>query len=111
MEFITFLQSASPSSSIMSWLPLILIFGVLYFFMIRPQAKKQKEQNKFLGEIQKGDEVVTSSGMIGKINKIEGNTITLQVDTKTFIKVVKGALSNEMTVNHQKANTETEASS
>ncbi len=96
-----FLQAAQPNP-IMSWLPLILIFGVLYFFMIRPQAKKQKAQTKFLGEIQKGDEIVTSSGIVGRINKIEGNTLTLQIDSKTFVKVLKGSISKEMTDSYQK---------
>lgn len=101
MEYIFFLQASAPNP-LVQWGPLILIFGVLYFFMIRPQAKKQKEQSKFMNNIQKGDEIVTNSGIIGKINKIEGNTITLQVDGKTFIKIVKGAISNEMTAAFQK---------
>ena len=108
MNCIFFLQAGTPSS-IMSWMPLLLIFGVLYFFMIRPQAKKQKEQNKFLGDIQKGDEIVTSSGIVGKINKIEEGVVTLQIDSKTFIKIVKGALSNEMTATYQKASETKEA--
>ena len=99
-----FLQASQPNP-IMSWLPLILIFGVLYFFMIRPQAKKQKAQNRFLSEIEKGDEIVTSSGIVGRINKIEGSTITLQIDSKTFIKVLKGSLSKEMTDTYQKDST------
>ena len=75
---------------------MVAIFGVFYFFLIRPQAKKQKEQNKFVEQIEKGDEVVTASGIVGKINKIEGNFVTLQVDTKTFLKVTKSAISKEM---------------
>ena len=73
------------------------IFGVFYFFLIRPQAKKQKEQTKFVDQLEKGSEVITASGIVGKINKIEGNFVTLQVDTKTFLKVTKNAISKEMT--------------
>ena len=76
---------------------MVAIFAVFYFFLIRPQAKKQKEQTKFVDQLEKGSEVITASGIVGKINKIEGNFITLQVDTKTFLKVSKSAVSKEMT--------------
>ena len=76
---------------------LLLFFAIIYFFMIRPQFKKQKEQQKFVEAIEKGDEVVTSSGIYGRINKIEGHVVTLQVDTKTFIRIAKSAISKELT--------------
>ena len=90
-----FLQAAP--NPIMQFLPLIGIVVVFYFFFMRPQQKKQKEQTKFIDGMEKGDDVVTASGIIGKINKIEGNVITLQVDQKTFIRVTKGSVSKEMT--------------
>ncbi|MEO1516558.1 MAG: preprotein translocase subunit YajC [Bacteroidota bacterium] len=77
--------------------PLILIVVVFYFFFIRPQSKRQKEQKSFADNLQKGDEVVTSSGLYGKINKIDGDVITLQVDTKTFIRFTRSAISKELT--------------
>ncbi len=79
--------------------PLLLLgmVAVMYFFMLRPQIKKQKEQNKFGESLAKGNDVVTSSGIIGRINRIDGNIITLQVDPKTFIKVTKGSISKELT--------------
>ncbi len=64
--------------------------------MIRPQAKRQKEQGTFVTDLAKGDEVVTASGIIGKVNKIDGNTITLEVG-KTFIPFTRNAISKEMT--------------
>ena len=77
-------------------LPWLLIFGVMYFFMLRPQIKKQKEQNNYLGNLKKGDQVVTGSGIIGKITNFEdGGVIDLQVDSKTFIKILKSAVSKE----------------
>ncbi|MEL6720587.1 MAG: preprotein translocase subunit YajC, partial [Bacteroidota bacterium] len=65
---------------------------VLYFFIIRPQAKKQREQGNFLQSMKEGDKVVTNSGIIGKISRIEKNTLTLEVGagTKTTIRVLKG---------------------
>jgi preprotein translocase subunit YajC len=76
---------------------MVAIFAVFYFFLIRPQAKKTKEQTKFVDQLEKGNEVITASGIVGKINKIDGNFVTLQVDTKTFLKVTKSAISKEMT--------------
>ncbi len=81
----------------MNFLPLIGIFIVFYFFFIRPQQKKAKSQTNFLANINKGDDVVTASGIIGKINKIEDDIVTLQVDQKTFIRVTKNSISKEMT--------------
>ncbi len=78
---------------------LILMAGMLiiaFFFFIRPQQKKQKEQTQYMDALKKGDEVVTASGILGRINKIEGDIIHLQVDTKTFIRVTRGAISKEM---------------
>lgn len=93
---LTFLLQTS-GNSIMSMLPLLAMFVILYFFFIRPQAQKQKKQAAFIGEMEKGDEVVTNSGMIGKINSIDGNVINIQVDSKTFIKFTKGSISRELT--------------
>lgn len=78
-------------------LPLILMVVVIYFFFIRPQAKKQKAQGVFIEEMKKGDEVVTGSGIIGKITKIENEIVSIQVDQKTFIKVLKTTISKELT--------------
>ncbi|HMQ06180.1 MAG TPA: preprotein translocase subunit YajC [Saprospiraceae bacterium] len=90
------LQGGGGGSMLGSFLPLIIVVVIIYFFFIRPQAKKQKEQNNFLKAMKKGDEVVTASGMVGRINKIEGNMVTLQVDQKTFIRVLSHAISKEM---------------
>ncbi len=75
----------------------IAIIAVMYFFMIRPQVKRQKEQTAFSTKLDKGQEVVTASGIIGRINKIEGEIVTLEVDTKTYIRFSKSAISKEMT--------------
>ena len=91
------LQAAPQGGGMIQLLIFGAIFVVFYLFFIRPQAKKQKDQGKFVNEVQKGDEVVTGSGIIGKINKIEGNIVFLQVDSKTFIKVMKSSISKELT--------------
>jgi len=83
-----------------------MIFAVMYFFMIRPQAKKAKEQDKFAKAISKGDEVVTNSGIIGKVNKIDGEVVHLQVDSKTYLKIFRSAISREMTEGFAKGKVE-----
>ena len=91
-----FLQ-AGGAGALMQFAPLLMLLVVFYFFMIRPQMTKQKEQTAFADSLEKGKEVVTASGIIGKINKIDGNVITLEVANGTFIRVVKSAISKEMT--------------
>lgn len=90
------LQAAGGSmySTIIMWIAVIAVF---YLFFIRPQQKKQKDQLSFLSNLEKGSQVVTTSGMIGKINKIEDQIITLQIDSKTFIKITKSSISKELT--------------
>ncbi len=92
-----FLQAGGAGGALGSLLPILLIMVVFYFFMIRPQQKRQKEQNSFADSLEKGKDVVTASGMIGKINKIEGGVVTLQVANAVFIRVTKSSISKEMT--------------
>jgi preprotein translocase subunit YajC len=67
-------------SALLSMLPLVLMFVVLYFLMIRPQMKRQKEQRAMIDALQKGDEVVTIGGVLGKISAIsDNNYMTLDV--------------------------------
>ncbi len=91
-----FLQEAG-SASIINMLFFLSVFAVMYFFFLRPTVKKQKAQEAFAEELTKGKEVVTTSGIIGRINKIENGIVQLMVAEKTFIRVIKGAISKEMT--------------
>lgn len=84
-------------NSFLQTLPLVVMVMVIWFFFIRPQSKKAKEEQTFATELEKGMEIVTKSGMIGKINKIDTKEIQLQVDTKTFIRITRGAVSKELT--------------
>lgn len=87
----------SDANPIISMLPLIGMALVFYFLFMRPQQKKAKAQKEFSNSLDKGAVIVTGSGIIGKINKIEDQVITLQLADKTFIKVMKSAISKEMT--------------
>ncbi len=79
-------------SPIMSTLPFVLIFVVIYFLMIRPQQKKVKEHDQMMSTLQKGEEVITRSGIIGKIHGIADKFITLEVDHNVRIKIVKNQI-------------------
>jgi preprotein translocase subunit YajC len=71
--------SQDPTGGLMGLMPIILMFIVLWFLMIRPQMKKAKEHQKMVSELAKGDEVITQGGMAGKIVKVGENYVTLQV--------------------------------
>jgi preprotein translocase subunit YajC len=88
------LQANSQWSSIVLFGGMIL---VLYFFMIRPQQKKAKEQKKFVEEIKKGDHVVTIGGAHGTIAELEGDTFILEVEKGGRIRFNKSAISMEAT--------------
>lgn len=85
-----------------SW-PLLVAIPIFYLFFIRPQIKKQKEQKTFEESLEKGKEVVTSSGLIGKINKVKDEVINLQLDNKTYVKVLKSSISREMTEQYEES--------
>ena len=80
----------------MTFLPLILIVVVFYFFMIRPQIKRQKDTRKFRESLSKGDNVVTTGGIYGKIVEIKETSVILQVDKEVKIKVDKNAIIKDM---------------
>ena len=76
---------------------MVLMFGILYFFMIRPQQKKAKDQKKFAEEIKKGDYIVTVGGVHGRIAEVEDDTIIVEVERGARIKFSKSAVSMEST--------------
>lgn len=79
-------------SALMSMLPFILIIVVFYFFMIRPQQKRQKELNKFRDELKKGDHVVTTGGIYGKIVKVNDNKVTIEISEGVNVDFDKSAV-------------------
>jgi len=83
---------ASGGESLMSMLPIILMFVILYFLMIRPQMKKAKEHKTMLDGLQKGDEVI-AVGILGKISKITDSYVSLEVAPNTTIQVQKQAVT------------------
>ncbi len=81
------------ANPIMQFLPMILIIVVFYFFMIRPQMKKAKDHKKFVEELKKGDKVVTSAGIHGKIADMNETTFLIEVEGGTKIRFDKSAIS------------------
>jgi preprotein translocase subunit YajC len=82
-------QGSNPLNQI---LLLVLLIVVFYFFMIRPQVKRQKDLRNFRESLQKGDKVITTGGIYGRINNISGNIVTIDVGNNVVIKVDKSAL-------------------
>lgn len=70
-----------------SFLPLIIIFGIFYFLLIRPQSKKAKEHKEVLVNLKRGDKVITTGGIHGLIEDIDGSTVTLKVGIKDDVKI------------------------
>jgi len=79
-----------------SWLPLLAIAAVFYFFIIRPQNNRAKLQREFIENLTKGQEVITNGGIHGRIAKVDDTTISLQIDSKTFLTLEKGSVSQEL---------------
>jgi preprotein translocase subunit YajC len=77
----------------MAFLPMVAIFVVFYFLLIRPQQKRAKEQKTMLGALQKGDEVVTAGGLVGKISKLTEQYASLEVSPNVEITVQRQAVS------------------
>lgn len=87
---------AAPSSDLMSFLPLIVIFVLFFFMIIRPQMKAAKAQREMIAALQKGDEVVTSGGIIGKVTKVAESFVTIEVAANTEITVQKQAVQSAL---------------
>ena len=84
---------------IMDFAPLVLIIIVFYFFMIRPQLKKQKDQKKFRESLAKGDKVVTIGGIHGKILEVKENTVVIEAAKELRLTIEKSAISSEFSAN------------
>jgi len=77
-------------SAFTSMIPLVIMFGIFYFLLIRPQQKKAKEHKALLEALKKGDQVITAGGMHGKISAVEDTVVTIEVANNVNIKFNKG---------------------
>jgi len=86
-------QEATPTSGLIQMLPMFVAFiAIMYFLMIRPQQKRERERREMLSALKKGDEVVTTGGICGTITGINDTHVVLQVDDKVKIEFVRGAI-------------------
>ncbi|RVT84700.1 preprotein translocase subunit YajC [Inhella crocodyli] len=85
--------AASPESSLLSLLPLVAMFVVLYFIMIRPQMKRQKEHKAMIEALAKGDEVVTAGGVLGRVSKLGDSVLHVEVASGVELQVQRSAVA------------------
>ncbi len=89
-------QDAGSQSSLLSFLPLIVIFAVFYFMLIRPQMKRSKEHRQLVSQLSKGDEVITNGGLLGRITNVSDSFVTLELADNIIIKLQRQAVANVM---------------
>ena len=89
-------QAAGGDPGFIGLLPIVLMFVLLYFLMIRPQMKRAKEQKQMVEALQKGTEVVTAGGVVGKIIKVGEQFITLEIAPNIEVSVQKGSVQQEL---------------
>ncbi len=85
---------AGGSGALFQFLPLVLIFAIMYFLLIRPQQKKAKDHQKMVSELRRGDRVLTQGGILGKVSKVgEGAEIEVEIAQGVKVQVVKSTIS------------------
>lgn len=89
-------QDAASTGGLLSFLPLIVIFAVFYFMLIRPQMKRSKEHRQLVSQLGKGDEVVTNGGLLGRITDVSESFITLEIADNVQIKLQRQSVTNVM---------------
>ena len=89
-------DAATQPGSLMSFLPLIIIFVIFYFLLIRPQMKRAKEHKNLVAALSVGDEVVTNGGLLGKITKVGESFVTVELGENMKIKIQKHAIASVM---------------
>jgi preprotein translocase subunit YajC len=95
-------EGAGGAASLVSFFPFVIIIAIFYFLIIRPQNKKQKDTQKMLEALKKGDKVVTIGGIHGTIASVDGTDIVVRVDDNTKIKFLRSAISNVLGTKDEK---------
>ncbi len=86
-------QPGAEPNPIATFLPLVLIFVVFYFFIIRPQKKKENERKTMIEAVKKGDKVITIGGLYGNVTQVDESSLLVQVDTNTKLRIEKSAVA------------------
>ncbi|MCE5387988.1 MAG: preprotein translocase subunit YajC [Acidithiobacillus sp.] len=85
--------SGGPEGMILQFLPLIIIFGIFYFLLIRPQSQKAKAQRQMIAALAKGDEVITSGGLLGRVMQLNEEYLHLEIAEGIIVKIQRNAVS------------------
>ncbi len=101
-------ETTNSGGSILGMLPLIAIFAAMYFLLLRPQRKRQKETRNLQSSLQEGDEIVMSSGIYGWISSVEDDYFWVEIAKDTEIRVSKSAVTNRISTNSQSSDTSEE---
>ena len=99
-QFLIGMAQAAPGgqgSALTSMLPIVAIFAIMYFLVLRPQSRKAKEHQKMLSDLKKGEEVVTQGGIIGKITGITDGELVIQVQEGVRLRVLRSSVQNKYT--------------
>jgi preprotein translocase subunit YajC len=95
MQVLLWQAAQSAPNNFMMLFPMLILLVFMVFFMYIPQNRQRKQHENFLSSLKEGMEVVTNSGIVGRITKIEDKTVKLMVDEKTFMRVLKSSLASE----------------
>ncbi len=90
-------EGAPAPNPLIQFLPLIVIFAIFYFLLIRPQQKRQKEHQKFLESLKRGDEVITNGGIYGRVVDIKDNVVSLELAKNVVIRIAKSQIAGRPT--------------
>jgi preprotein translocase subunit YajC len=96
--FVAATETATKSNPILSMLPLVLIFAAMYFLLLRPQRKRQKETAALQSSIAEGDEVILNSGMYGFVSAVEDDLLWIEIAEKVEVRVTKGSIARKVSV-------------
>ena len=90
-------EGGQGGSAIGALLPFIILIGVFYMLILRPQQKRQREHRELLGAVKQGDRIVAAGGIVGTVRRVDDDTISLQVADNVVIKVDRGSVAKRLT--------------
>jgi preprotein translocase subunit YajC len=101
LSFLAVGTAPGQGNALVTLLPLVLVFVVFYFFMIRPQMKKQKEMTQYRSSLKRGDKVITTGGIYGRIYEVKDNYVMVEVGGDVKLKIDKNAVIKDPSTDEQ----------
>lgn len=102
-------QAAAPGGAGQNIIFFIALFAIMYFVLIRPQQKQAKEQQSLISALKKGDDVITSAGILGKVFAVDEKMVTLEIATGVKVRMLKTSVQGKVTVEPPKTESSSEA--